>query len=259
MSLICYYGGKQKLVSTILPLIPEHKVYVEPFAGGGAVFFNKAPSPVEIINDNDAMISIFYRVLINDFEALKKKVEETLYCRASYTVAQCIRRQPHLFNELQIAWAFYHLTNAGFSGSITSFGCYTKGKTAQTYQNKKALFTSALKHRLEGVQVECTDAVKLIKLRDTKDTFFYIDPPYIGTNQSHYKGYTLDDYKTLLDTLKDIKGKFLLSSFPSQVLDEYIRENGWHSKSINQSKCASRNTDGTRKRKIEVLTANYPI
>ncbi len=38
---ITYYGGKQKLVSKILPLIPEHKLYAEPFVGGAAVFFGK--------------------------------------------------------------------------------------------------------------------------------------------------------------------------------------------------------------------------
>ncbi|MCC7452959.1 MAG: DNA adenine methylase, partial [Crocinitomix sp.] len=41
---ITYYGGKQKLVSLILPNIPQHTVYVEPFVGGGAIFFAKPPS-----------------------------------------------------------------------------------------------------------------------------------------------------------------------------------------------------------------------
>lgn len=36
---ISYYGGKQSMLTTILPLIPEHSIYVEPFFGGEAVFF----------------------------------------------------------------------------------------------------------------------------------------------------------------------------------------------------------------------------
>lgn len=35
---ISYYGGKQSMLKHILPIIPEHTIYVEPFFGGGAVF-----------------------------------------------------------------------------------------------------------------------------------------------------------------------------------------------------------------------------
>lgn len=38
---ISYYGGKQRLISKILPLIPEHNLYCEPFLGGAAIFFAK--------------------------------------------------------------------------------------------------------------------------------------------------------------------------------------------------------------------------
>jgi len=38
---ISYYGGKQKLVRTIVGFMPEHKMYVEPFLGGAAVYFGK--------------------------------------------------------------------------------------------------------------------------------------------------------------------------------------------------------------------------
>ena len=38
---ITYYGGKQTLLKYLLPLIPQHKLYCEPFFGGGAVFFAK--------------------------------------------------------------------------------------------------------------------------------------------------------------------------------------------------------------------------
>ena len=44
-------GGKRHLVKTLLRLIPSHRVYVEPFAGGATLFFAKEPSEVEILND----------------------------------------------------------------------------------------------------------------------------------------------------------------------------------------------------------------
>ena len=64
-----YYGGKQRQVPNILPLLPKHTVYVEPFSGGAAVFFGKPWPDVsdgthyrEILNDMDGRITNFYRV-----------------------------------------------------------------------------------------------------------------------------------------------------------------------------------------------------
>jgi len=256
---IVYYGGKQRMVQTILPLIPQHDIYCEAFVGGGAIFMAKEPSKTEIINDKDGMISIFYRVLKNDFEALKKRIEDTLYDRITHKYAWFVRKFPHHFSELSIAWAFFTLSSVGFSGTLDSFGCYTKGTKARTHENRKQLFTPELHKRFEGIQIENVDALDLIKRRDTVNTFFYLDPPYIDTIQSHYDGYTKDDYRALLEQLSKLKGKFLLSSFPSDILDEYITKNEWYSFEINQVKPASKNKDGTRKRKTEVLTANYPI
>ena len=258
-TLITYYGGKQMLASLIISLIPEHTVYVEPFAGGGAVFFQKEPSKTEIINDIDGMIATFYRVMRDDFKLLKKKVDQTLYDRQTHRFAKAVRDQMHWFNDVQIGWAFVTLSGLGFSGNLESFGNYTNGCKAQTFERKKLKLTPAYAKRLEGVQIENTDAVKLIRLRDSVSSFFYLDPPYILTNQSHYRGYTPEMYKELLDTLTNLKGHFLLSSFPNDVLNEYVLKNDWHVISVNQVKSASRNKDGSKKRKTELLIANYPI
>ena len=70
-------GGKRYLAKTIVSYIPEHKTYVEPFIGGGAVFFTKEPSKAEVINDLDKEIAFSYKFIQkiseNDVEELKKK------------------------------------------------------------------------------------------------------------------------------------------------------------------------------------------
>lgn len=256
---IVYYGGKQRLLTVILKLIPEHEIYCEPFVGGGAVFMGKDRVRTEIINDIDAMISIFYTQLRDNYTELKEKIDRTLYDRSTHRVALSIRKLPHLFSDLQIAWAFFVLSSVGFSGALDSFGCYTRGTKAQTHENRKELLNETLFKRFEGVQIENNDALEVIKKRDSKDSFFYLDPPYIDTVQSHYRGYTREDYTQLLLLLTNLKGKFLLSSFPNDLLDLYTREFGWYQIEIEQPKPASRNADGTLKRKTEVLTANYPI
>lgn len=52
-SILKYPGAKNRLASWICEYIPKHDVYVEPFAGSLAVFFNKQRSHIETVNDID--------------------------------------------------------------------------------------------------------------------------------------------------------------------------------------------------------------
>lgn len=258
---ISYYGGKLNMLSHILPLIPEHRIYTEAFFGGGAVFFAKAPSESEIINDSNNLVVNFYEVIKTDFNSLKTKIEATLFSRATYSVALTIYRMPHLFNKLQQAWAFYIATQMGFAHNVGSWGTDKYGKRVKSFRNKKLRFDASIAKRLENVQVEHKDACKVITSRDTPQSFQYIDPPYVNTDQGLYGGYTENDYRKLLETLSTIKGKFLLSSYPSEILDEYIKKNGWYSIRFEKPLNASLGKKGEKNtsKKIEVLTANYPI
>lgn len=258
---ISYYGGKQNMLQHILPNIPEHRIYTEAFFGGGAVFFAKEPAESEIINDLNAQVMNFYYVCKTDFEKLKNKVEATVFARSTYSVAMAMYRMPHLFNKVQQAWSFYYATNAGFGCRIGSWGMDKYGKRVKAFLNKKMNFDESIPKRLERTQIETGNAVKVIKQYDTFDAFHYIDPPYIGTNMGHYKGYSISEYKELLKCLSQIKGKFLLSGFPNDILDEYIHEEGWFVLGYNQPKTASKATLGKPRlaRKTEVLVANYLI
>jgi len=82
----------------------------------------------------------------------------------------------------------------------------------------------------------------------------------MNTDQGHYGGYTEMHFKELLSVLEKIKGKFLLSSYPHPLLDEYIRRNGWCSRNIEKLLCAGNGAMlDKRKHKTEVLTANFEI
>lgn len=258
---IAYYGGKQNMLRHILPNIPNHRIYTESFFGGGAVFFGKEPSESEIINDNHHMVTNFFEVAQTNFQALQSKVEASLFSRATYSVAWSMYRMPHLFSPLQRAWAFYVATNMGFSSRIGSWGFDKYGKRAQSFLNKKMAFDESIPERLQSAQIETNNAVKVIRLYDTPDTFHYIDPPYIHTDMGHYKGYSINEYQELLETLTTIKGKFLLSGFPNDILEQYIKTQGWYLQSYNKPKSAVKAQLGKPRlaRKTEVLVANYPI
>ncbi|WP_461789486.1 DNA adenine methylase [Pedobacter sp.] len=134
----------------------------------------------------------------------------------------------------------------------------TDNATSKRIANKRLNFTDAYAARLERTVIECADALYIIQSRDFEDAFFYCDPPYVGSNCGHYKGYTEADFEALLSLLSTIKGKFLLSSYPSEMLTGYINKNQWHSLS-RQLQVTVDAKSGNRKIKTEVLTANYPI
>lgn len=178
-----------------------------------------------------------------------------------YKKAMIIYDSPWLFADDPVirAWAFRVVTNQGFSCNIGTWG-YDRDKWAITIQNKIDSFQEQLSERLRYAQIECNEAHKVIESRDSVESFIYVDPPYINSNQGHYGGYTEEHFKRDLNALKTIKGKFLLSSYPSEILDHYIKENNWYSIEIDKAISAGNGCSfPKRKRKTEVLTANYPI
>lgn len=257
---ISYYGGKQKLVTTILPLIPDHGLYAEPFCGGAAVFFSKEPSATEVINDTNKELINFYSVLKNSFTELEKMVSVTLHSRSLHRDASVVYNNPHLFNEVKRAWAVWVLSVQSFSAIMDGSWGYDKSDntTSKKIANKRAGFTIDYATRLQNVQIESADALYIIQSRDKADAFFYCDPPYFNSDCGHYDGYSEQDYENLLIILGKIKGKFLLSSYPSPLLQQYIKVHGWHYKCFEQGVSVNAKS-GYLKRKWEMLTANYEI
>jgi len=59
--------------------------------------------------------------------------------------------------------------------------------------------------------------------------------------------------------LSKIKGKFLLSSYPSELLEKYTKKHNWVTKKIEMPVTIPLNRDIKPKMKTEVLTANYRV
>jgi DNA adenine methylase len=254
---ISYYGGKQRLVPEILPLIPKHTQYVEPFCGGAAVFWAKEPSQHEVINDLDGRVVNFYRVLQTRFDELQSMIRGTLHSEAEYRWAKSVLLDNEA-DELDRAWALWVQTNMSFSNKIFGgFGFEQNTGKVSGVAAKRAEF-EVYNGRLEKVEVFSRDAVDLIILKDSPTTFFYIDPPYVSSECGHYKGYTSADFQRLLDTLAGIQGKFLLSSYPEPELLAARAAHGWSTKDIEATVAVSGKRK-ERKGKLECLTYNYSL
>jgi DNA adenine methylase len=253
---ITYYGGKQSLAKHILPLIPEHKCYTEAFAGGAAIFFAKSPAEIEVINDVNGNLVNFYRVLKTNFDSLKKKIETTLHSREQHEFAGMIYDQSQFFNSVERAWAVWVLSKMSFASKLDGSWGYDKKRNGMPKKltNAKEAFTIELAHRLEHTQIECTDALRIIKSRDTMHTFHFIDPPYVGSDCGHYSGYTLMDFQNLLELLSEIEGKFILTMFPHEILSEFIEANSWRVVEVDRHISASK---VKRRKQTELIVMNF--
>ncbi len=123
--------------------------------------------------------------------------------------------------------------------------------------NKKNEFTTLLQQRLEHTHIENNEALKVLESRNVKKAFHYLDPPYPGTDQGNYAGYTIDNFNALLTwCATECKGKFLLSNYNSDLLTEFIQVHGWHKKEIEHRIKAPRKS-GPSKIEVLVWTYNY--
>ncbi|KAA9333375.1 DNA adenine methylase [Hymenobacter busanensis] len=261
---ISYYGGKQRLVPEILPLIPKHTQYVEPFCGGAAVFWAKNPSAHEVINDIDGRVVNFYRVLQTRFPELQQMIRGTLHSEADHRRAKTIMDLEEA-DSVERAWAFWVQTAQSFSNKLYSgFGHGHNrsdgGKFTNTVNSKRlqiaadnGLYTS----RLEGVEVFSRDAIGLIKAKDRADVFMYLDPPYKGSNCGHYTD-KVEVFDRLLEILPTLQCKWLMSSYPDERLDELRKQHGWHTQDIDANLSVS-GKHNAGKRKTECLTWNYSL
>lgn len=81
---IKWFGGKGVFLPKLRPLIPYSDAYVEPFAGGGSVFFARERSPTEVYNDLNGDVINLMRVLQDPEKnaELERRLSWTLYARA---------------------------------------------------------------------------------------------------------------------------------------------------------------------------------
>ena len=222
---ISYYGEKQRMASKIVSLIPKHTVYVEPFAGGAAVFFAKPWPDVsnthhyrEVLNDKDERLINFYRQLRDNGEALIQRLTLTPYSEAEHR--DSLRENLLCEDKLEAAARYYINIQTSFSNKLNGGwgrNVYTCNSAA-TWANKVSRLPEYL-DRMASVYIACDDALKIIKQWDSPQTFFYCDPPYPNTDCGHYEGYMLQDFQALVDTLDKCQGSFILSNYDQPTIN----------------------------------------
>jgi DNA adenine methylase len=206
---LAYLGGKNRVARKIISLIPEHTSYCEPFCGGAQVFFHKAPSKVEILNDLNDDIFNFLRICQQHHEELVRYLHFAIVSRRWFDLFE--KTPPETMTDVQRAARFFFLQKNCYGGLIVRRNFAASVQDGSNY-NPEALPELLRKahERLLHVQLECLPYQDILRKYDRPFTFFYLDPPYF--NKPFYKfNFAEKDYVELAERLSKLKGRFLLS------------------------------------------------
>lgn len=223
-----YHGGKWRLAPWILQHLPPHRVYVEPFGGGGSVLMRKPRSPIEVYNDLDESVVNVFRVLRDPAQAaeLARVLELTPYSRAEWAATfegeeptDSIERARRI-----IVRAFMgHGTKGAVSPERTGFHTALSDEARYTRVTSWIRMPAAVAEytaRLRTVLLECCDGAELVTRFDAPDALIYCDPPYLGHSGHYRHRFTDDDHRRLAAALRSLRGMVVLSGYPHALLDE---------------------------------------
>lgn len=207
-----WIGGKSKLTDNIVGLIPDHAHYGEVFCGAGWLFFKKQPSRFESLNDINSDLICFYRCVQNHLEETCRQFKWLLTSRETFEDFKK-QRDVRGLTDIQRAVRFYYCQRMAFGGRVVgqTFGVSpNQAPGINLVRIEEEL--SAVHLRLARVVIENLSWTDYLDRYDRADTFFYLDPPYWGTEDYYGKDlFPRDDFTRLADQLGQLKGKFILS------------------------------------------------
>ena len=226
-TLLRYPGSKWNLAKRIVNMLPEHRTYLEPYFGSGAVFFNKQPSRIETINDlNDDIVNLF-QVIQSEPRLLQEKLWLTPYSRTIYNRAW----EEQTTNEIDKAINFVIRSTMSHGFRIFEKSGWKRDVSGREYAyavkqwNDLPNVVKEMTLRLKDVQIENRPAIQLIQEFSRPEAVIYIDPPYVlstRTREQYSHEMTDKDHEELLETLNQSKAKILLSGYDSELYTKYL-------------------------------------
>lgn len=185
--IIPYFGGKTRVANELVCKFPEHHTFVEPFIGGGSVYWKNDIAKNFVINDLNKDIYHLYKDAKNNPNSIKKcdlnnmgkekfnKIRE----KNSKTACEVIKLHKH-----------------SFSGA-------PKNGWARKDQNFKNPFNDGHTDKLRKTKILNQDFEKVLKENDNKGTLHYLDPPYVEAGKAYNtQGVTA---KQVCDAVKRLK------------------------------------------------------
>lgn len=254
-----YRGGKSKEIPRLMKYIPEdYHCYIEPFFGGGAVYFHLEPD-CAVINDVNVRLMTFYRQLRDDYSEMRKQLDGL---QRQYEANQDIykklkeqdpdRRVPNanedlyyrlrkLFNHPDGSYLdgvlYYFINKTAYSGMIryNSGGEYNVPFGRYPHLNT-GLVTEQHSLLLRRATLYSTDYSEIFQ-KAGKDDFMFLDPPYDCVfndygNMDRENGFDESEHRRLAADFRNLPCRALMvigrtplteELYGSYICDEYFK------------------------------------
>ena len=248
--IIKYRGGKSKEINNFIEFIPnQYDRYIEPFAGGAALFFYLAPNAA-LINDINSRLVNFYSAVRDDFDSLKAELTRLeLTYRSNQMEYEQIKmkdKSRHVENKNEAlyyllrdmyngiiekkyldATLYYFINKTSYSGMLrfnskgefnVPFGRYKNFNTQLVSEEHSEL--------LKRTEITNEDYSEIFN-RCTVNDFVFLDPPYdcIFTDYGNIEqnGFTEDNHRRLAQDFRNLESRSLMVIGKTPLTEELYR------------------------------------
>lgn len=189
-------GGKTQMLKDIMPKVPKtYGRYIEPFIGGGALFFALNPEAAVIADSNPELINMYKEVANHTKKVLSylkkyKNTKEDFYevrgldwknLSKPEAAARTVYLNKTCFNGL------YRVNKKGQFN--VPYGKYK----APNYCDEKALYAAA--EVLKRTEIVCGDYLIVLEKYARPGDFIFLDPPYLPISEyADFKRYTKEQF-----------------------------------------------------------------
>jgi len=262
-------GGKSQLLSQFQKyLLNDFNKYIEPFLGGGALFFHLYSTgrlenkDIILIDSNKELINC-YKIIRDNVESLINTLMNNKFMNDEITFYKIRGEEP--VNSIEKAARMIYLNKTCFNGLYrvnqkgkfnAPFGKYANPLICDS-ENLKAV-SVALQH-VNLINADFEECLKYAK----KNDFLYFDPPYHPISKTaNFTGYTANSFKEkdqqrlsrVLEELNKKKCKVMLSNSANPIIEKLY-------KTFNIAYVKARraiNCNGLKRGKInELVVCNY--
>ena len=227
-------GGKTQMLDILVSNAPkQYNKYIEPFVGGGALFFELSPKN-GIIADSNLEIINLYKTIAEDVDELIKKLKEMKNEEEFYYMVRAI--EPKTLTNVERAARTLYLNRTCYNGLYrvnkqgqfnVPFGKYKNPKIC----DEEKLY--AVSKVLKNTTIVHGDYKDVLYDYAKPGDFIFLDPPYFPISQySDFKRYTKEQFHdedqiklaAEVKRLRDIGCHVLLTNSNHPLVHEFYKE-----------------------------------